>query len=144
MLSRKERVILVRDRVSKDWTDKWWSFMMEHESKLDWRCISCNSNIKMEFINTNLDKPWNWFSVSQSPNITMKYILENPDKPWNWNGISRNPFTRDKQDFQLQQYRRHLASYRIQQHWHRIRSDPYHPVGRKKLELEYNREFGFS
>ena len=44
--------------------------------------------------------------------------------------------------FIIQQYRRHLASYRIQQHWHRIRADPRHPVCRKKLELDYDREFG--
>jgi len=144
MLSRKERVKLVRDRVSKEWTDKWRSFMMEHESKLDWYGISSNPNLTIEFINENLDKPWDWFYISANPNITMKYIKENPDKPWDWDGISRNPFTRDKQESQLQLYRRHLACYRIQQHWHRIRSDPYHPVGRKKLEREYEREFGFS
>ena len=142
MLSRKERVKLVRDRVSKEWTDNWSSFMMEHESKLDWTCISCNSNIKMEFINTNLDKPWDWYNISFNSNITMKDIKENPDKPWNWIGISSNPFTQDKQEFQLQQYRRHLACYRIQQHWHRIRSDPRHPVGQRRLEREYEREFG--
>ena len=96
MLSRKERVKLVRSPLEKEWHNKWWSFMMEHESKLDWY------------------------------------------------GISSNSFTRDKQEYQLQQYRRHLASYRIQQNWHRIRSDPYHPVGQRKLELDYNREFEFS
>ena len=120
MLSRKERVKLVHDEVKNKWDTTWWSFMMEHESKLD------------------------WYNLSMNPNITMKYIKENPDKPWDWNGISRNPFTRDKQDYIIQQYRRHLACYRIQQHWHRIRSDPRHQVGRKKLELEYEREFGFS
>jgi hypothetical protein len=120
MLSRKERVKLVRDEIKKVWTDTCLSFMMEHEGELDWNYISFN------------------------PNITMDYIKDNPDKPWDWDGISSNSFTRDKQDFQLQQYRRHLASYRIQQHWHRIRCDPRHPVGRKKLELDYNREFGFS
>ena len=38
--------------------------------------------------------------------------------------------------FIIHQYRRHLASYRIQQHWHRIRSDPRHPVGQRRLERE--------
>ena len=168
MLSRKERVKLVRDRVSKEWTGKWWSFMMEYKGELhwyyvssnpnitikdikenpdkpwDWSGISLNPNITITDITENPDKPWNWYCISQSPNITTDYIKENPDKPWDWDGISKNPFTRDKQEYQLQQYRRHLASYRIQQHWHRIRSDPYHPVGQKKLELDYNREFVFS
>ena len=110
----------------------------------DWQGISRNPNITMKYIKENPDKPWNWYGISWNPNITMKDILENPDNPWNWNGISRNPFTRDKQEFQFQQYRRHLACYRIQQHWHRIRSNPYHPVGQRKLELDYNREFVFS
>ncbi len=138
------------------------------DKPLYWAGISRNSNITMKDIKKNLDKPWNWNFISMNPNITMKDILENldkplywagisrdsnitmndilenPDKQWDWCWISHNPFTRDKQDYIIQQYRRHLASYRIQQHWHRIRSDPYHPVGRKKLELDYNREFGFS
>ena len=119
--------------------------IMENQDKpWKWDYILMNPNITMNYIKENLDKPLDWDGISLNPNITMKDILENPDKPWDWDGISKNSFTRDKQEFQLQQYRRHLASYRIQQHWHRIRSNPYHPVGQKKLELDYNREFGFS
>ena len=119
MLSRKERVKQVRAQLEKEWHDKWWSFMMENEVKLEWG------------------------SLSRNPNITMKDIKENPDKPWNWYYISSNPFTWNKREYLIQQYRRHLASYRIQQHWQRIRSDPYHPVGKKRLELEYDRLFGY-
>jgi len=95
----------------------------------------------MKYIKENLEKPWSWDLISMNPNITMKDIQENPDKPWNFYGISVNSFTRDKAEYLLLQYRRHLASYRIQQHWHRIRADPRHPVCQRRLELDYNREF---
>jgi hypothetical protein len=47
-------------------------------------------------------------------------------------------FTREYRKFQVSQYRCHLAAYRIQQWWHQIRSNPYHPIGRKRLEREYD------
>ena len=107
----------------------------------DWEGISCNPNIIMKDVKENPDKPWNWGWVSCNQNLTWAFINAHPDKSWNWYYLSKNPFTRDKQEFQIQQYRRHLSCYRIQQHWHRIRSDPRHPVGQRRLELDYNREF---
>ena len=107
----------------------------------DWS-ISSNPNITMKDILENQDKAWNWYWISGNPNITMQDIKENPAMPWVWEAISENTFTRDKQDSRIQEYRRHLASYRIQQHWHRIRSDPRHPVGQRRLDREYEREFG--
>ncbi len=47
-------------------------------------------------------------------------------------------FTREHREFLVSQYRKHLAAYRIQQWWHRIRLDPRHPVGRRRLEREYD------
>ncbi len=108
----------------------------------DWEYISSNPNITMEDIKTNPDKPWNWRYLSHNPNITIEDIISNSDMPWNWSNISSNKFTKSKKDYLTQQYRRHLSAYRIQQHWHRIRSDPRHPVGQRLLELEYAQEFG--
>ena len=142
MLSRNERVKLVHDEVKKKWPDIWLSFMMKHESKLDWAELSMNPNLTLDTIKTNPDKPWDWYFISRNPNITLAFINANPDKPWHWYWISRNPFNQAKQDYIIQEYRRHLASYRIQQHWHRIRSDPRHPVGMKRLEREYAELFG--
>ena len=142
MLSRKERCKLVRDQTDKEWCMMWWSFMLELGDELHWGALSINSNITMKDILENPDKPWNWDYISRNPNITMQDIKENPDKHWNWYWICWNPFTRDKQEYWIQEYRRHLASYRIQQHWHRIRLDPRHPVGQRRLEREYDRVFG--
>ena len=57
MLSRKDRVKLIRDQVKKDWHDKWWMFIMEHEAGLNWKYISQNLNITPAFINANPAKP---------------------------------------------------------------------------------------
>ncbi len=42
-----------------------------------------------------------------------------------------------KHNYIIQEYRKHLAAYRIQQHWHRINSDPKHPVCQRRLERDY-------
>ena len=43
------------------------------------------------FINDNLDKPWEWKYLTSNPNITMNIIEKNLDKNWNWKYISLNP-----------------------------------------------------
>ncbi len=96
----------------------------------------------MDDIKNNPYKLWSWFAISRNPNITMDDIRNNPDKPWDWSGLIYNPFTKEKQNYIIQQYRRHLSAYRIQQHWHRIRADPRHPVGQRRLERDYDREYG--
>jgi hypothetical protein len=53
--------------------------------------ISCNPNLTMEFINSNLDKNFIWAWISENPSMTMEIIEANPDKPWNWSYISHNP-----------------------------------------------------
>ncbi len=58
MTTRIERVKSYRDKVNEDWTEKWWSFMMEYEPVLDWTYISQNPNLTMEIIEANPDKPW--------------------------------------------------------------------------------------
>ncbi len=45
-------------------------------------------------------------------------------------------------DYFVAEYRRHLAAFRIQQWWHKLRLDPRHPVGIRRLEREYLELFG--
>ena len=119
MITRVDRTRKYRNEVIKAWHDKYWSF-----------------------IEDNRDKTWRWYGISRNPNLTMEIIEANPDKPWRWNGISCNKFTKSKVEFITQKYRRMLAAYRIQQWWHRIRMDPRHPVGIRRLEREYTELFG--
>ena len=37
----------------------------------------------------------------------------------------------------VDQFRQHLAAYRIQLHWDRISTNPYHPIGKRRLEHDY-------
>jgi hypothetical protein len=104
----------------------------------NWYWISYNPNLTIEMINANPDKPWNWHGISRNPNITMEDIKSNPNKPWVWNMISTNKFTRSKQEFIYKKYIEYLAAYRIQQWWYKLRFDPYHPIGSKRLEREYD------
>ncbi len=112
------------------------------DKRWNWYNISCNPNITMDDIRENPDKQWDWEGISCNPNITMNDIKENPDKPWRWDRMSFNPFTKAKQDFITNEYRRYLAAYRIQQWWHQIQSDPRHPLGIRRLEREYAKLFG--
>lgn len=56
--------------------------------------------------------------------------------------LSNNTFTTSKMEFIAQKYKEYLAAYRIQQWWHKIRLDPYHPVEIRRLEREYAGLFG--
>ncbi len=58
----------------------------------DYRAILCNPNLTLDFIKSNLEKPWNWeWRISASPIINMEFVNANPDKPWDWNALSENP-----------------------------------------------------
>ncbi len=114
-----------------------------------WWHVSANPNLTIDFIKSHpdiLDLPygygWNWIEVSRNNTFTIKDILNNLDLRWKTNEIMRNSFTKDKLEHLIQHYRRHLAAFRIQQHWHRIRLDPRHPVGQRRLEREYDDLFG--
>jgi hypothetical protein len=58
----------------------------------DWKHLSSNPSITMNFILTNPDKDWYWIDISSNPSITPEFIMNNLDKPWYWgrNGLSRN------------------------------------------------------
>ena len=42
------------------------------------------------------------------------------------------------EEYQIKLFRRHLAAYRIQKEWFKMRYNPYHPVGRKYIEKTWN------
>jgi hypothetical protein len=44
--------------------------------------ISYNTNLTMEMITSNPDKPWDWEWMSCNKNLTVEIIANNPDKPW--------------------------------------------------------------
>ncbi len=52
--------------------------------------------------------------------------------------IKYNRFDLEYTSFIKKEYQQHLAAFRIQQWWHRLRLDPRHPVGRRRIEREYD------
>jgi hypothetical protein len=135
--------------------------------------LSMNPGISINNIIKHKRHPaWDWYYVSWRNDVPLDYIISNPDHDWPSYGkliqtidipfdamdtildhdkfrphlpkLCANMFSSFEKEFQLQQYRMHLASYRIQQHWHRIRLDPRHPVGKRRLEREYDRVFGIA
>jgi hypothetical protein len=110
----------------------------------NWTLISKRRDITLDIVLSNPDINWDYSSLIYTLDMSIDFINQNIYKlAWNWPLLCNNMFVSSEKEFIIQQYRRHLASYRIQQHWHRIRSNPYHPVGHKKMERDYVREFGF-
>ena len=109
------------------------------DKPLDWNYISCNPNITMEFIDKYPNKPWNWNFISYNPNITMEFINKYPNKPWNWGYISYNKFIKNKNEFILREYKKHLASFKIQQWYHNIRMNPEYKFCRKRVNDFYDK-----
>ncbi len=105
-----------------------------------WEEISSRPDVTLDFINDNIEKPWDWKTLSNNHNhnLTLDFVVKNIDKPWDWYKISGVRFKTEKQAHRISEYRRYLAAYRIQQWWYRIRMDPRHPVGIRRLEREYD------
>ena len=71
--------------------------------KVEWKSLSRNPDITMEFVLAHPDKPWDWKWLSYNPNITMEFVLapfsrrgeavthDYSDKPWDWGMLSTNP-----------------------------------------------------
>ena len=45
------------------------------------------------------------------------------------------------EEYQIIFFRRHLAAYRIQQEWFKVKYNPYHPIGKKYIAKDYNKCF---
>ena len=101
-----------------------------------WVFIINNPNITWDFIQSNLDEEWDWEWISTNPNITMDNIKDNPDKEWDWYEITRNSFTKQKTDFMINKYHKHLMAYRIQYRWKNARVNPNCRIGRRKIERD--------
>ena len=129
----------------------------------NWAFISCNPNITLDFVKLNIDRPWNWSNLTMNEAICINDIKTNMDLPWQHDKIIENPnitmefidenqhlftdnlpliyFEVQNDNFIIQKYLQYLAAYRIQQWWHKLRLDPRHPVGIRRLERDYDTLF---
>lgn len=134
-----------------------WKFIEDYMTIIpdnEWWQISLYSFITPEFIKNNPQYPWdyevinaNWGSDQRNidetipSKFTFAYIDSANPEYINWDEVSVDTFNNDKLEFIIKEYRRHLAAYKIQQHWFRIKYDPKHPVCQRRLEREYKETF---
>jgi len=128
-MSRAKRTKEFRNLLEVQWTEKYWSFVLD-----------------------NQDKQWCWKHISQNPNITMDIIRDNPDEPWIWNGISSNPnitidiikanpYQKEKELFLENAYKKYIAAYKIQQFWFKHTLSPEYVIGRKFINKKFDECF---
>ena len=55
--------------------------------------------------------------------------------------LSIKTFQKDKELFIEEEYRKYLASYRIQQWWKHITMSPHYAIGRKLINKKYDELF---
>jgi len=70
----------------------WFNYITENPDKpWNYRELSCNPNITIDIIHSDLSKPWSVRAISCNPNITWEIVQQNPNKPWDYYGLSENP-----------------------------------------------------
>jgi hypothetical protein len=52
--------------------------------------ISCDHRITWEDIENHPELPWNWKYISQNPTITLDFVLKNHNKRWDWSRLTLN------------------------------------------------------
>lgn len=81
-------------KMKDDWdlmkSAQWDGRLNEKQTNWNWERISKNSAFTMDNIAINSDLPWEYKFVSQNPNVTIEFVLENLDEDWDWNELSRN------------------------------------------------------
>jgi len=102
---------------------RWWN----------WAVITRAPNITWDIILMNPNEPWELEFFSENPNITIDIITDNPENPWDWEKISENEFTKQKNDFIVEQYMRHLMAFRIQYRWKNALVNPNCQIGISKI-----------
>ena len=80
--------------------NKWslWRFeniILLNEKNINYKSLSCNSNLTLEILEKYKDKGWYWGhgGISSHPNLTLEWLEKYKDKGWYWGpcGISSNP-----------------------------------------------------
>ena len=119
------------------------NYVLNHpEIEWNWEFLCNNVNITLADVIQHPEINWCYKSLSNKESLTIEFVESNIDKPWDWEALAENEFTQSKQAFYLAEYKRHLMAFRIQQWWHKLREDPRHPVGIRRLEREYDALFG--
>lgn len=139
-------------------------FIKKYRHKIKWELLT--SVINKQIIKDNPKLPWNYrdymtrkdisrtelfehiedysntFELGNNPEIRFKDFKKNRIINWDINSVSFNKFTAEKRDFIERRYREYLSAYRIQQHYNLVATTPVYEMCRKRIALDYEREFG--
>ena len=81
--TRQYRTKKFREQVKDEWKEQFKNFLDNNlEQPWDWVCLSMNPNITFDIVLAHPEQPWNWRFLSRNPNITFDIVLAHPDKPW--------------------------------------------------------------
>lgn len=83
--------------------------------------ITSNSSLSLQELHTN--------------NKLKEHILTNKNKS---HGYGKNKFTKSKIEFILDEYKKHIAAYKIQNRWKNARVNPYCKIGINKINRDMN------
>lgn len=120
------------DICSKDQLNK-YSFY------INWGEMTKNPHITMDFVFNHPEFPWWYDDLPLNPNCTFAVLMKYPAERLidNLYRICKSSLKVDKTNFINMQYKRHLAAYRVQQHWNLVRTDPNYAICRKKLTMDF-------
>ncbi len=139
-------------------------FIKKYRSKINWKYLT--SVIATRIIKNNPKLPWDYemftfredisrtelfehiadysdmFNFGSHPEIRFRDFKNDAIICWNFNSVSYNKFTAEKRNFIERRYREYLAAYRIQQYYNLVMTAPVYEMCRKRIALDYDREFG--
>ena len=95
-------IILSYSTMETNWNQCFFNFVEANMDKpWDWFGLSQNPNITWDIVEANPDKHWDWDKISGNKNITFDIVEANPDKHWDWKSLSKKKFTKEKENFEL-------------------------------------------
>lgn len=138
-------------------------FIKKYQKKIKWEYLT--SVIDKKIIKANPKLPWNYklfhvrmdisraellehimdytdaIEFGKHPEIRFRDFLNHGIITFDICSITRNTFDGERRDFIERQYREYLAAYRIQQYYNLVKTAPVYEMCRKRIDLDYEREF---
>ena len=76
--------------------DRVYELLNKNNPEISYCWSSLSIILKWDIIKNNPQFPWNYSYISRNTNITIDNVLDNIDKPWDWEALSENIIMDDK------------------------------------------------
>lgn len=113
--------------------------IIKYNEYINWGEFSKNNHVTMKFVADHPEFPWVHENLTMNENCTLEILnrYKHSMHSTHQHRVNTKPLLADKEAFIEREYKRHLAAYRIQQYWIRVRTDPNYALCRKKLERDF-------